>query len=171
MGPVSSCPTWAPWCQRGRGPHQEGPAARLVVYCACFYQVSRFLFTRSFVFFVLGIFSHEWVRFSKNAATVSYLPRMNQTQSCCIHANTLLGTLATVLSGFFALSVRFFSGFPSTLAVSGSALGLTLTLADKTELLLRHLHSAGAGAGGRSRVCVATDNLSWLLNIKGLCFL
>lgn len=143
----------------------------MVVYCACFYQVSRFLFTRSFVFFVLGIFSHEWVRFSKNAATVSYLPRMNQTQSCCVHANTLLGTLATVLSGFFALSVRFFSGFPSTLAVSGSALGLTLTLADKTELLLRHLHSAGAGAGGRSRVCVATDNLSWLLNIKGLCFL
>ena len=132
---------------------------------------SCFLFTRSFVFFVLGIFSHEWVRFSKNAATVSYLPRMNQTQSCCVYANTLLGTLATVLSGFFALSVRFFSGFLSTLAVSGSAQGLSLTLINKTELLLRYPHSARAGHGGRSGVFVATDNLSWLLNMKGLCFL
>ena len=164
--------TWAPWCQRGRDP-TPGGSLRLgwLFTMPASTKFSCFLFTRNFVFFVLGIFSHEWVRFSKNAATVSYLPRMNQTQSCCVHANTLLGTLATVLSGFFALSVRFFSGFPSTLAVSGSALGLTLTLADKTELLLRHLHSAGAGGGGRSGVCVATDNLSWLLNIKGLCFL
>lgn len=120
---------------------------------------SCFLFTRSFVFFVLGIFSHEWVRFSKNAATVSCLPRMNQTQLCCVYASTLLGTLAAVLSGFFTLSVRFVGAFPSTLAVSGSALGLVLTLADQMELLLQHPHSARAGAGGRSGICVATDNL------------
>lgn len=132
---------------------------------------SCFLFTISFVLFVLGIFSHEWVRFSKNATTVSYLPRMNQTQVMLCICQHIPGYTCYHFVWVFTLSVRFVGGFLSTLAVSGSAPGLALTLEDRTEPLLRHPHPDQAGGGGWSRVCVATDNLSRLPNGKGLCFL
>ena len=65
----------------GRGPTAGGSLwLGWLLTVAASTKFSCFLFTRSFVLFALDIFSHEWVRFSKNATTVSYLPRMNQTQ-------------------------------------------------------------------------------------------